>query len=118
MRTIFSITILVLVLTAFSELTLAAPQTTLFFEPQNSSVAVNNSFSLKLKLNPGSNKVTAIDNNAGTASITVGAPPTAPVSSVSDAVTLNFKSKAAAGNASVSALPVLQKPRLWAKPEM
>ncbi len=61
MRTIFSITILVLVLTAFSELTLAAPQTTLFFEPQNSSVAVNNSFSLKLKLNPGSNKVTAVE---------------------------------------------------------
>ncbi|MEW5805305.1 MAG: cohesin domain-containing protein [Patescibacteria group bacterium] len=114
---------------------LAAPDTRLYFEPQNSSVNPDNSFSLKVKINPGTNRVSAIElylsfdktrlrldsigvssafstvlksaainNTAGTASITVGSPPASPVSAVSDLVTLNFKAKtgAAAGNASVA----------------
>ncbi len=114
---------------------MAAAQSTLNFSPQTVSSATNGSFSTVLRINPGTNKVTAIelylsfdknkltlnsiaastafsavlkaaaiDNTLGTASITVGTPPTAPISAASDVVTLNFKAKTTAGSAVVSVL--------------
>ncbi|MEW5805306.1 MAG: cohesin domain-containing protein [Patescibacteria group bacterium] len=104
----------------------AAPASSLYFEPKTIQSSVNKNFSLKLKINPGTNRVSAIelylefdanrlrlnsitpssafgivlqpaniDNNQGKASVVLGAPPTAPVSSISDLVNLSFTTKTA-----------------------
>ena len=104
----------------------AANPVSVYFETESVSVGKNSEFSVKIKINPRSEKITgielnlsfdkdkislqgldtsstfpyvlqqaSIDNNNGTASITIGVavPPAIPASGISDIVTLRGRSK-------------------------